>query len=190
MHKDYQLRATHIILGYKPYTKHFQSQKNIIKAKDAWLALIDIAVLGFLLIEPFPAGTQDTLLPAPLATRFLYSQEPPIPSDDKAKEPILEPTHQEVTDKDFKVFYQQKDPENAPNTSYHHLRLAQISTNQEVTNILKGKRFEEKTPDLFTLHMAHAEGSFLAMAMVPRLPIPAPAHTSSVDAANKKRKRA
>ena len=91
LHKDGQLRAVHIILGYEPISKCFQSPKNIIKAKDAQLALIEIAVLGFLLTEPPPAGTQDAQLPTPLATKLLYSQELTIPSDEKAKEPTLEP---------------------------------------------------------------------------------------------------
>jgi len=76
LHKDGQLQVAHVILGYKP-SKRFQSMKNVIKARDARLALIDVAVPGFLLTKPPPAGTQDTLLLAPLTTRLLYSQEPP-----------------------------------------------------------------------------------------------------------------
>lgn len=59
LHKDGQLQAVHIILRFKPLSKHFQSPKNIIKDKDSRLALIEVAVLGFLLINPPPAGTQD-----------------------------------------------------------------------------------------------------------------------------------
>lgn len=44
LHKDGQLWASHVILGYKPSTKLFQTPKNIIKAKDQRLALIDVAV--------------------------------------------------------------------------------------------------------------------------------------------------
>ena len=33
LHKDRQLRAAQVILGYKPSTKHFQSPKNVIKAR-------------------------------------------------------------------------------------------------------------------------------------------------------------
>ena len=117
LHKDGQLWAAHIILGYKPSTKRFQSPKNVIKAKDPRLALIDVAVLGFLLSEPSPVGTQDAYLPAPLAARILYSQELPIPSSNEAKESIPEPIHQEVTEKDFEVFYR----EDA--SAYHQLVL-------------------------------------------------------------------
>ena len=52
LHRDGQLRVAHVILGYKPSTKRFQNLKNVIKAKDPHLALIDVAVLGFLLSEP------------------------------------------------------------------------------------------------------------------------------------------
>ena len=33
LHKDGQLRVAQVILRYKPSTKHFQSPKNIIKAR-------------------------------------------------------------------------------------------------------------------------------------------------------------
>jgi len=57
LHKDGQLQAAHIILGYKLSTKCFQSTKNVIKARDLRLALIDVAFLGFLLFEPSSEGT-------------------------------------------------------------------------------------------------------------------------------------
>ena len=57
LHKDRQFRATHVILGYKPSTKHFQSPKNVIKDKDPHLALIDVAVPRFLPIESTLEGT-------------------------------------------------------------------------------------------------------------------------------------
>lgn len=77
---------------------------NIIKAKDPRLALIDIAVPTFLLTDPPLARIQDAKLPAPLITKLFYSQEPPIPSNYKARKPTPKPI-QEVTDKDFEVFY-------------------------------------------------------------------------------------
>ena len=172
LHKDDQLRATHFILGYKPSTKRFQSPKNVIKAKDSWLALIDVAVPGFLLSEPPLKGTQDAQLPALIIARLLYSQEPLIPLNDEAKKSILEPTHQEVMDKDFEVFYQQEDPKDAPSTSYHHLRPAQVSADQEATNIPESMEFEEKTSDLLALLTTHAGGSSPIMAVVTWPPTP------------------
>ena len=57
LHRDRQLEVAHVILGYKPSTKRFQSLKNIIKAKDSRLALIGVTVLGFLLTKPPLEGT-------------------------------------------------------------------------------------------------------------------------------------
>ena len=79
-----------VILGFKPLSKCFQSLKNVIKAKDARLALIDVAIPNFLLVEPPLAGTQDAQLPTPLAAKILYSLEPPIPSNEEAKDSTLE----------------------------------------------------------------------------------------------------
>ena len=73
LHRDGQLRAAHVILKYKPSTKHFQSPKNIIKAKDSRLALINIVVPGFLLTKPPLEGTQDAQLPTPLVAKLIYS---------------------------------------------------------------------------------------------------------------------
>ena len=56
---------------------------------------------------------------------------------------------QEVTDKDFDVFYRP----DAPSTSQ-----AQASTNMG---------FEEKTPNLLVLLIAHTRGSSLAVAVPP-----------------------
>ena len=116
LHKDGQLRAVHIILGYEPISKCFQSPKNIIRAKDLRLALIDVAVRGFLLTDPPSAGTQDAQLLAPLVTKHLYSQEPPMPSNDEVTKCTPKPT-QEVIDKDFEAFYHQEDLEDLPSPS-------------------------------------------------------------------------
>lgn len=110
-----------MILGFKPIFNQFQSPKHMIRAKDLRLALIDVAVPGFL-TKPPPSSTQDTQLPAPLAAKLLYSQEQPIPSDDEQEESIPEPT-QEDLDKDFEVFYQE-DPEDSPTPTHHHLVTA------------------------------------------------------------------
>nr|POE63902.1 hypothetical protein CFP56_01940 [Quercus suber] len=56
LYKDEQLCIAHVILGYKPISSSFQSPKNVIKAKDSQLHLIDIAVPGFITGPP-PEGT-------------------------------------------------------------------------------------------------------------------------------------
>lgn len=82
------------------------------------MALIDIIVSDFLITEPPPTRTQDTLLSTAIAARLLYSQKPLIPSDDEVKERTPDLVQQEVTDKDFEVFYQQEDPEYTSSTSH------------------------------------------------------------------------
>ena len=56
IHRDGQLRTVHVILKFKPISKCFQNPKHVIKAKDLRLALIDVAVPGFL-TQPPPSGT-------------------------------------------------------------------------------------------------------------------------------------
>ena len=171
LHKDEQLRAAHVIHGYTPSTNCFQSPKNVIRAKDPCLAIIDVAIPGFLLTEPPLEGTQDAQLPARLAARLIYSQEPPIPSNDESGESSSE-SIQEVTDKDFEVFY----CPDAPGKS------------QPYTSINMG--FEEKTPNLLALLTAHAGDFSPAVVVVPRPPTPTATHTSPIDAKDKKRKKA
>ena len=54
MNEDGQLRAAHLILGYKPISSSFQAPKCIIKARDPRLQRISVAVLDFLLPEGVP----------------------------------------------------------------------------------------------------------------------------------------
>ena len=48
----------HVILRFTPISNHFQSPKNVIRAKDLRLALIDVAVPRFL-TKPSPFSTQN-----------------------------------------------------------------------------------------------------------------------------------
>ena len=155
------------------------------------MALIDITVSDFLIIEPPLAGTQDTLPLAPIAARLLYSQKPLIPSDDEVKEPTPDPVQQEMTDKDFEVFYQQEEPEYASSTSHLPPHLTQTSSSQEEAHIPKGMGFEERAPNLMALLEAHAGSASPTVPMMPVLPRPptlAPGCASSSDVAYKKRK--
>ena len=62
LHTDRQLRAAHVILGYKPISSSFQSPKNVIKVKDPQLKQINVTVPGFLTGPP-PEGTHQAVLP-------------------------------------------------------------------------------------------------------------------------------
>ena len=79
---------------------------------------------------------------------------------------------QEVTDKDFDVFY----------------RIDAPSTSQTHTSAEMG--FEEKTSNLLALLTTHARGSFPSVAVVPWPPTSIATNTSSTDARKRKRKRA
>lgn len=70
------------------------------------------------------------------------------------------------------------------------MQPAQVSANQEATNILEGMGFKEKTPNLLALLTAHTGGSSLAVPVVTWPPTPTPTRTSFVEVADKKWKRA
>lgn len=57
-----QLRAAHVILGYKPISFGFQAPKCVIKTKDPRLPRISVAFEGFIVPEgvPIPKGTPFT----------------------------------------------------------------------------------------------------------------------------------
>ena len=63
LHKDGQLRAAQVILGYKPISTYFQSPKHMIKAKGLRLTRIDVTVPEFL-THPHSLGTHGVELTA------------------------------------------------------------------------------------------------------------------------------
>ena len=108
VHKDSQLRAAYLILGYKPISSSFQAPKCLIKAKDPRLYRISIAVPGFLLPGPTPKGVlATTLIPKGIPKVELPLQraveEEPTPS-----QPVIQEEEVEVnlskSEDDFKVF--------------------------------------------------------------------------------------
>ena len=70
VHNKGQLRAAHIILGYKPISSGFQALKCVIKAKDPRLHRISVAVPGFLLPEGAP-GLEGTF-----PTQTIWESDP------------------------------------------------------------------------------------------------------------------
>ena len=77
---DDQLRATHIILGYTPISRAFQTPKCVIRAKDPRLHRISVAYEGFVVPEgiPLPKSTPFTQS-LPVATLSAgVSSSPPI----------------------------------------------------------------------------------------------------------------
>ena len=62
LHQDGQLHVVHVILGFTPISNCFQISKHVIKARDSRLALVDVAIEGFI-SKPPPEGTQVVKLP-------------------------------------------------------------------------------------------------------------------------------
>ena len=58
LHKDWQLRAAHLILNSNPLSSSFQVSKYVIKVKDYCLHLINVVVPGFLNPDPASEGVQ------------------------------------------------------------------------------------------------------------------------------------
>ena len=73
MHDNGQLRAVHLILGYKLISSGFHALKCVIKSKDLCLQHISVVAPGFLLPKgaPIPEGT---LLTQPISRDDLVSQ--------------------------------------------------------------------------------------------------------------------
>lgn len=105
-------------------------------------------------------------MPAPLATKLLYSHEQPLPSKDEWEEPMVEPTWEDI-EKDFEVFYR-ADSEDTLAPAHRHLVVAQVSTSQEVADVPEAMLLEEKTLDLLALFITYAGGNTLVVPIVPQ----------------------
>ena len=69
----------HVILGFKPISTHFQVSKHMIKARYLHLAIVDVAVEGFIRKSP-PTRTLLVELPffkdsQPLAEEIISSND-------------------------------------------------------------------------------------------------------------------
>lgn len=119
-HKDEQLRAAHLVLGYNPLSSSFQGPKCMIKAKDKRLDLINVAVSSFLHPSPVPKGVQQIELPF----RFTAEKEAtPSQPTIKEEEEVVEISNSEDN---FEVFNQPQSLE-APVGDLNHFPPAQVS---------------------------------------------------------------
>ena len=134
---DEQLHATHVILGYKPISTSFQSTKYVIKAKDPRLQQINVAIPGFLGSPP-PTGIHPIELPIQRAFGEEVTSSYPAPEEEVAK--VIEVTDSK---EDFMVF-DRSSPIKSPNVSFSHLPSAQVSSNQEPSNIPKAMVLQRK----------------------------------------------
>lgn len=107
-----------MILGFTPISNYFQTSKHVIKARDSRLALVDVAIEGFI-GKPPPEGAQIVELSTfkdPDLVELLVLEDPQpiieeISSSDEGEETELEDivleedTKNPVRDEDFEIFY-------------------------------------------------------------------------------------
>ena len=114
---DGQLRATHVILEYKPILANFQSPKYVIKAKDPRLRQINITVPRFLASPP-PEGTHQVELPTQSVTK-----EEATSSHLALEEETVRVIEVLDSEEDFEVFDQPL-PIKSPGATFRHLPSA------------------------------------------------------------------
>ena len=116
---DGQLRAAHLILGYKPISRAFQAQRCVIRAKDPRLHRISVVYEGFIVPKGIPLP-KNTPLTQPLLVATLSAGVPsPSPilqveeeeEKEQKEEGFVDLT--ESTDK-FEVFNQPSPPKDVP----------------------------------------------------------------------------
>ena len=90
-------------------------------------------------------------------------------------------------EEDFDVFSRPKFMESL-SVSSRHLLSAQISSNQETTNIPEAMVLQWKNTSLLELLKSHAGGTTPEVAVNPCLPIPLPSQISTAELPKKKRK--
>ena len=127
----------HVILGFKPISTRFQVSKHVIKTKDQRLALVDVAVEGFIQ-KPPPVGTQ--LMELPTLTETQHLVEEVISSDNvvKAQSKEIEEEFEEESiesllhDEDFEIFYHWDSTEDIVSTSKFECDKAQKSAEASI----------------------------------------------------------
>ena len=132
-----------MILGFTPISNHFQVSKHIIKAQDSCLALVDIAIEGFI-SKPSQEGTQVVKLPTfkdpQLIVKDITSSDEEVDTEfeDNSSE---EDTENPVRDKDFEIFYHAN--ESKEEGLSRHLSTTLVSEDQEAIEVLEGMVIEK-----------------------------------------------
>ena len=181
LHRDGQLHAVHVILGFKPISNRFQVSKHVIKARDSRLALVNMAVEGFI-SKPPPEGTQLVELPT-------FKDPQPIveeitSSDAKAEIEFEDNTKNPIRDEDFEVFYhinETKEEGLSP-----HPAAALVSKDQETTEVPEGMVIEKRLPDLVSLLESHVGTTAPEVPIIPRPPTPIPLASVQIEPVDKK----
>ena len=114
-----QLRAAHLILGYKPISRVFQALRCVIRAKDPQFHRISVAYEGFVVPEGVPLP-RNSPLTQPIPIAILSTGVPPL-------SPILQEGEEEEEEQEeegfvdltkstdeFEVFNQPSSSKNLP----------------------------------------------------------------------------
>ena len=144
---------------------------------------INIAMPGPL-VNPPPEGTQKIELP----TQHVTGEEATSshPALEEATFRVIEVTDSE---EDFEVL-DQLPPAKSPHTSFSHLTPAQVSSNQEPSDVPKAMVLQrKKSTSLPELLESHAGWSAPKVAIQTHPPTPLPTHASPSQLADKKRNR-
>ena len=109
VHKDGQLRACHLVLGYRPLTRAFQAIGHAIRAGSPRLARIDVSKPKFLArvdLKPVVLpGVQD---PSPVVQLPPDDLEAAVPAEEEAESSRLS------LEEEIDEFYFEKEVDKAP----------------------------------------------------------------------------
>ena len=118
---DGQLRAVHLILGYNPISRTFQTPTCVIRARDPRLHRISVSYKGFVVPQGIPLPRYSPLTePLPVATlaaRVTSSPLPPSPVFQVEEEEEAEQEEEGFVDltvstDDYEVFNQPSPSQN------------------------------------------------------------------------------
>ena len=186
IHTNGQLRAAHIILGYKPISTSFQAPKYVIKAKDPQLHQINIVVPGFLTSPP-PVGTHPVELPTQRAPEEEATSSNLTPEEEATRVIKVVDSSEDINE-DFRVFNQPRSIE-SPGATFKHLHPAQVRSIQESSDIPNSMVLQMKPKiGLLELLESHTGGFVLEVSIQTQPLTPLLVHTSPSELADKKRK--
>lgn len=154
----------------------------LLKLRILRLHSIEIEVPGFI-IDPPPEGTHQVELPNQPTI-----EEKVIFSDSTQEEEAVRVFEVIYLEEEFEVF-DRPDLVESSITTPRPLPSAQISSNQETTDILEAMVLQRKNTSLLELLESHAIGSTPEVVVQPRAPTPLPTRTSPTESLEKKRKR-
>ena len=114
-----QLRAAHLVLGYKPISRVFQAPRCVIRAKDPQFHRISVAYEGFVVPEGVPLPRNSPLtqpIPIAILSAGVPSPSPILQVEEEEEEEEGEEGFVDLTEStnEFEVFNQPSPLKNVP----------------------------------------------------------------------------